>query len=94
MNCKMGGTLWSIKIPFDNVMICGIDSYHEIGGRDNSVSALVASLNNAYSRWFSSAVPQGKKDELFHGLVDSFCKALAAYKNVNGILPKQVIIYR
>lgn len=38
MNCKLGGTLWSIKIPFNNVMICGVDTYHEAGNRGNSVA--------------------------------------------------------
>lgn len=38
MNCKLGGTLWSIKIPFNNVMICGVDTFHEAGNRGNSVA--------------------------------------------------------
>lgn len=94
MNCKMGGTLWSIKIPFDNVMICGIDSYHEPGGRGNSVSAFVASLNKSYTRWYSNAVMQNKKDELLHGLVDSFRKALEVYESMNQKYPEKVIIFR
>lgn len=94
MNCKMGGTLWSIKIPFENVMICGIDSYHEPGGRGNSVSGFVASLNSSYSRWYSNAVMQNRKDELLHGLVESFQKALEAYKTTNHQYPNKVIIFR
>lgn len=94
MNCKMGGTLWTIDIPFDNVMICGIDSYHEVGGKGNSVSAFVASLNKTYTRWYSKAVLQSKKEELMHGLVDSFQKSLTAYKAMNNRLPNRIIIYR
>lgn len=90
----MGGTLWSIKIPFVKVMICGIDTYHEVGGRGNSVSAFVASLNATYTRWYSKAVLQSKKEELMHGLVDSFHKALTAYRNMNNSLPVRIIIYR
>lgn len=90
----MGGTLWSIKIPFDNVMICGIDTYQEAGGKGNAVSAFVASLNNTYTRWYSKAVIQTKKEELMSGLVDSFQKALTTYQNMNGKLPVRIIIYR
>jgi len=38
MNCKLGGSLWTVKIPFKNVMICGIDSYHDPSNRGNSVA--------------------------------------------------------
>lgn len=45
MNCKLGGTLWSVKIPFQNVMICGVDSYHDAGQKGNSVSgSLIVSV--------------------------------------------------
>lgn len=37
MTAKLGGELWSIRIPFKNVMIIGIDSYHETSNRGNSV---------------------------------------------------------
>lgn len=94
MNCKMGGTLWSIKIPFNNVMICGIDTYHEVGSRGNSVAAFVSSLNPTYTRWYSKAVLQSKSEELVHGLTESFLRSLEAYKNMNGSLPVRIIIYR
>lgn len=50
MNCKLGGSLWSIRIPFSNVMICGTDTYHNPNKDGKSVSALVASLNNSYTK--------------------------------------------
>lgn len=62
MNCKLGGSLWSIKIPFQNVMIIGIDSYHD--KKSGSVSAFVASLNDTYTHWYSKAVVQGRNEEL------------------------------
>eukprot|EP00057_Strongylocentrotus_purpuratus_P018254 XP_011672728.1 PREDICTED: piwi-like protein 1 [Strongylocentrotus purpuratus] len=30
MNCKMGGDLWRVEIPLSNLMIIGIDSYHDL----------------------------------------------------------------
>lgn len=94
MNCKMGGTLWTIKIPFDNVMICGIDTYHEAKSKSSSVSAFVASLNNSFTRWYSKAVIQTKNEEFVHGLVVSFQKSLEAYQQMNNKLPNRIIIYR
>lgn len=43
MNCKLGGSLWTIKIPFKNVMICGTDTYHNPNKQGQSVSAFVVS---------------------------------------------------
>lgn len=95
MNCKLGGTLWSIKIPFNNVMICGIDTYHDAGSKGNSVSAFVASLNGSYTRWYSRAIIQNKKEELLNGLCASLIAALQAYKAYNNdVLPVKIIIFR
>ncbi|KAH8270159.1 hypothetical protein KR018_004992 [Drosophila ironensis] len=94
MNCKMGGSLWTVKIPFKNVMICGIDSYHDPSNRSNSVSAFVASMDSSYTQWFSKAVIQTKGEEIVNGLTSSFECALKAYEKRNGCLPGSVIIYR
>lgn len=94
MNCKMGGTLWSIKIPLKNAMICGIDTYHDSIKKDDSVSAFVASLNATYTRWYSRANIQKQKEELINGLCASFVGALTQYKIFNNVLPDRIIIYR
>lgn len=94
MNCKMGGTLWSIKIPLNNVMICGIDTYHEAKQQSNSVSGFVASLNGCYTRWYSKSIIQNKKEELVNGLTAAMQQALAAYSNVNRCFPGKIIVYR
>lgn len=94
MNCKLGGTLWSIKIPFQNVMIAGIDTYHDPKQKSNSVSAFVASLNGEYTRWYSRACIQSKKEEFMNGLCASLEKSLRAYEKLNGVLPQKIIIFR
>ncbi|KMZ01324.1 protein argonaute-3 [Drosophila simulans] len=94
MNCKLGGSLWTVKIPFKNVMICGIDSYHDPSNRGNSVAAFVASVNSSYSEWYSKAVVQTKREEIVNGLSASFEIALNIYRKRNGKLPTNVIIYR
>ncbi|XP_058446425.1 protein argonaute-3 [Malaya genurostris] len=94
MNCKLGGTLWSIKIPFNNVMIAGIDTYHDPKQKSSSVSAFVASLNGEYTRWYSRACIQNKKEEFMNGLCASLEKSLKAYQKLNCVLPAKIIIFR
>lgn len=95
MNCKLGGTLWSIKIPFKNVMIIGLDAYHEkSGGKVGAVVGLVASINSEYTKWFSRAMIQGKNEELANSLQIATTQALDTYQKVNNELPSRIIIYR
>ena len=94
MNCKMGGTLWSIKIPFQKVMICGIDTYHEVNQKGNAVTGFIASLNGSYTRWYNKATIQKKKEEIGIGLTASLGLALAAYFNFNNYYPERIIVYR
>lgn len=92
INCKLGGSLWSIKIPLKEIMIVGIDSYHD--KKTGSVSAFVASTNDTFTSWYSKAVVQNRNEELVHGLVVSLEHALKAYKKLNNCLPKKIIIFR
>lgn len=94
MNCKLGGSLWTIRIPFKMVMICGMDTYHNPCKQANSVAAFVASLNNTYTKWYSKATIQSSSEELSHGLVVSMENALTAFKKHNGQLPQRIIMYR
>lgn len=93
INCKLGGTLWSVRMPFRNWMIIGIDVYHSAkGSKTDSICAMVASLNESISRWFSLAVPQrGELSEYFKVL---FSKALENYKRINGCYPIKIVIFR
>lgn len=92
MNCKLGGTLWAVKIPLRNTMICGIDTYHEIKG--NSVSGFVASINSVFTRWYSKAVIQNKKEELVNAITSSLKLALTSYEQNNKQFPDRIIIFR
>lgn len=93
MNCKLGGSLWTIRIPFKNVMICGTDTYHSpIKG--NSVAAFVASLNSVYTKWYSKATIQSNREEFSHGIAVSMENALISYKKHNDNLPERIILYR
>lgn len=86
--------MWSVNIPLKNVMICGIDTYHDANKKQNSVSAFIASLNATFTQWFSRATIQSQKEELLNGLCQSLVAALTAYKKVNGVFPDKIIVFR
>ncbi|KAL1501830.1 hypothetical protein ABEB36_007083 [Hypothenemus hampei] len=90
INCKLGGSLWTVKFPFQGWMICGIDVYH--GGPNASVCGFVSSLNESVTRWYSTAHFQTK--ELGDFYKAAFTKSLERYKNENGSFPAKIIIIR
>uniref|UniRef100_A0A8C5BZH4 Piwi like RNA-mediated silencing 1 n=1 Tax=Gadus morhua TaxID=8049 RepID=A0A8C5BZH4_GADMO len=94
MACKMGGELWSVEIPLKQLMIVGIDCYHDIVAGRRSIGALVASLNHGMSRWFSRCVLQDKGQEIMDGLKMAIVGALKEYLKFNGVLPSRIIVYR
>ncbi|XP_050076916.1 protein argonaute-3 [Anopheles maculipalpis] len=94
MNCKLGGTLWSVNIPLKDTMICGIDTYHETRKRNNSVSAFVGSLDASFTHWYSRVTIQEHKEELLNGLCVSLEKTLQVYRRRNCTLPQKIIIFR
>ncbi|XP_065820218.1 piwi-like protein 1 [Labrus bergylta] len=94
MACKMGGELWSVEIPLKQLMIVGIDCYHDISAGKRSIGALVASLNNSMSRWYSKCVLQHKGQEIMDGLKMALSGALKDYLKFNNCLPSRIIVYR
>uniref|UniRef100_A0AAG5D8I8 Uncharacterized protein n=1 Tax=Anopheles atroparvus TaxID=41427 RepID=A0AAG5D8I8_ANOAO len=94
MNCKLGGTLWSVNIPLNDTMICGIDTYHETKRQSSSVAAFVGSLDPSFTHWYSRATIQSCKEEFMNGLCVSFEHMLRAYRRRNCQLPSRVIIFR
>nr|AUZ94235.1 piwi [Recilia dorsalis] len=94
INCKLGGALWGVKIPFANAMICGIDSYHDSKTRSKSVAGFVASMNKQVTRWHSQVFIQSSDREMVDGLRVALSKALNNYYEINNQHPDTVIIYR
>ncbi|KAF3696050.1 Piwi-like protein 1 [Channa argus] len=94
MACKMGGELWSVEIPLKQLMIVGIDCYHDTASGKRSIGALVASLNQTMSRWFSKCVLQHKGQEIMDGLKMALRAALKDYQKFNNCLPSRIIVYR
>lgn len=94
MNIKLGGQAWSTDIPLNNLMICGVDTYHDSQVKGRSVAALVCSLNKQATRYFSKVTFQHNHGELCHGLNVGMTAALKKYHEVNGALPDRIIVYR
>ncbi|XP_030626880.1 piwi-like protein 1 [Chanos chanos] len=94
MNCKMGGELWSVDIPLKQLMIVGIDCYHDTTAGKRSIGALVSSLNQSMSRWFSRCVLQDRGQEVIDGLKLALQDALKAYLKHNRCFPSRIIVYR
>ena len=68
MNCKLGGEIWKLHIPMANVMICGIDTYHDSAKKKGSVCAFIATSNPTKTRFFSRASLQETHQELSNNL--------------------------
>nr|XP_020446024.1 LOW QUALITY PROTEIN: piwi-like protein 1 [Monopterus albus] len=94
MACKMGGELWSVEIPLKQLMVVGIDCYHDTAAGKRSIGALVASLNQTMTRWFSKCVLQRKGQEIMDGLRMALSAALKDYHKFNSCLPSRIIVYR
>uniref|UniRef100_A0A8C4TBM8 Piwi-like RNA-mediated gene silencing 1 n=1 Tax=Erpetoichthys calabaricus TaxID=27687 RepID=A0A8C4TBM8_ERPCA len=94
MNCKMGGELWSVEIPLKQLMIVGIDCYHDTTAGRRSIAGLVASLNQGMTRWFSKCTIQRPGQEIIDGLKYSLQVALKAWFRHNNCLPSRIIVYR
>uniref|UniRef100_A0A8V0ZVE7 Piwi-like protein 1 n=1 Tax=Gallus gallus TaxID=9031 RepID=A0A8V0ZVE7_CHICK len=94
MNCKMGGELWSVEIPLKQLMIVGIDCYHDTLSGKQSIAGFVASLNEKMTRWFSRCVVQSRGQEIVDGLKACLQTALREWFKWNKYLPSRIIVYR
>ena len=50
MSCKLGGQPWAVQIPLPKMMVVGYDTYHDTVDKKKSVGALVATLNDSFTR--------------------------------------------
>ncbi|CAH0747836.1 unnamed protein product [Bemisia tabaci] len=92
MICKKGGAPWGVHIPVKDMMVVGYDVYHERGQK--SQGALVATLNDSYSKYFSTVSTHEEGRELSHDLSFRLNLALEAYLKERKKIPKILLIYR
>ncbi|KAK1342439.1 hypothetical protein QTO34_015204 [Cnephaeus nilssonii] len=68
INCKLGGELWGVDIPLKQLMVVGMDVYHDPGKGMRSVVGFVASINLTLTKWYSRVVFQMPHQEIVDSL--------------------------
>ncbi|KAM7305375.1 putative Cniwi protein, partial [Ixodes scapularis] len=94
INCKLGGELWKVEIPMHNVMVIGIDVYHDITRGRQSVMGFVASMNQSLTRWFSKCAFQEPGKELVNCIKIAMLEAIVKYYEVNHKHPDRIFVFR
>ncbi|XP_066986204.1 piwi-like protein Siwi isoform X2 [Macrobrachium rosenbergii] len=94
INCKLGGEIWNVQIPFQNTMVVGYDAYHDSTRRGSSWGAVVASFNKNLTRYYGQVSRHINHEELTSNFCTNIQNALYHYSKVNGTLPERVIVYR
>ena len=96
MNCKLGGQLWGCQLSdkFGQVMVLGVDVFHDPSRKGSSIAGVVSSLNQAMSSWFSQTAFQTPGQELVDCLKVAFVESLKKFYEVNHIWPDKIIVFR
>ncbi|KAK2155427.1 hypothetical protein NP493_2079g00007 [Ridgeia piscesae] len=94
LNCKLGGDVWCVEIPLKNLMVVGIDCYHDSAKKGRSIGAFIASMNSKLTRYYSRCTFQHTMQELMDGLKVCMQASLKKYNEINGCLPERIVIYR
>ncbi|KAF3427934.1 hypothetical protein E2986_02003 [Frieseomelitta varia] len=94
INCKLGGAPWSIDLVSKNMMVIGFDVCHDPVDKSNDFGAMVASLNENLSRFFTVVNPHTGGEELSTSFAKNVENALIAYRERNKVLPSYIVIYR
>lgn len=94
MNCKLGGSPWSIDVPNIDLMVVGFDVCHDTSNKARDYGALVASLNRGLTRYYSVASAHSVGQELSNKFATHLDSALKAYRRVNLKFPSFIVFYR
>lgn len=94
MNAKLCGEPWAVKIPAKKMMVLGFDVYHCPDRKGDSVGALVATINQNCTKYFSTTTFHKDKTELSVNLQKDVIKSLDAYLVVNKELPTKIVLFR
>ncbi|XP_049625397.1 piwi-like protein 2 [Suncus etruscus] len=94
INCKLGGELWGVDIPLKQLMVIGMDVYHDPSRGMRSVLGFVASINLTLTKWYSRVVFQMPHQEIVDSLKLCLVGALKKFYEVNHCLPEKIVVYR
>nr|XP_033336473.1 piwi-like protein Siwi [Megalopta genalis] len=94
MTCKLGGAPWSVELPPINLMIVGFDVCHDPNDKSRDYGAMVATLDNSLTRYFSAVSAHTSGEELSNEFSINLTRALHCYRQTNKCLPSHIVIYR
>ncbi|XP_077281671.1 piwi-like protein Siwi [Temnothorax americanus] len=94
MNCKLGGAPWSIDNPLKGLMTIGFDICHDSNTKGRDYLAMVATVDQKLTKYFSSVTLYNSSEDLADQLCVSVRKAVMAYRSYNRALPMYIVIYR
>jgi aubergine len=94
MNCKLGGTLWSVHIPYKKLMVVGLDVYHSTAAGVKSIAGFISSYDADITRWYSRVCIQRSGQEIIDSARQCLIEALKLYYKFNGDYPGRIVIYR
>ncbi|VVC33819.1 Hypothetical protein CINCED_3A001948 [Cinara cedri] len=94
INCKLGGAPWKVAIPLAKHMILGFDVCHDKQKKNISYGALVATMNDSQTSFYSCVERHESGQELSAFFGATITKAMLKYKELNGCFPLGIIVYR
>ncbi|XP_050489341.1 piwi-like protein Siwi isoform X1 [Bombus huntii] len=94
MNCKLGGSPWSIELPDIDLMVVGFDVCHDTSNKTRDYGAMVASLDKGLTRYYSVTSAHNVGQELSNKFATNLDSALKAYRRTNCKFPSFIVFYR
>ncbi|CAH2005609.1 unnamed protein product [Acanthoscelides obtectus] len=94
LNCKVGGSPWTVGIPLSNIMIVGYDVCRDTVNKKKSFAGMVASLNKQITRYFNFTSEHEHEEELSDNFASFLVIACHKFKEINGRHPERILIYR
>ncbi|XP_055323225.1 protein aubergine-like [Sitodiplosis mosellana] len=95
MCAKLGGAPWGAKIPLAGVMTIGFDVSKDSQNKNMSYGCLVATMDlKSDFSFFATVSTYSSSETLSNEFSLSVRKAIVAFREKYGALPKKIIIYR
>lgn len=90
-----GGAPWGVKIPLAGVMTIGFDVSKDSQNKNNSYGCLVATMDlKSDFSFFATVSTYSSSEKLSNEFGLAVRKAIVAFREKYGALPKKLIIYR
>ncbi|KAL5239075.1 hypothetical protein ACI65C_006486 [Semiaphis heraclei] len=87
-------TVFTYNNIFQGMMIVGFDVCHDSQRKNISFGALVSTMDDSHTSYFSCVEPHENGEELSVHFATGITKALAKYRSKNGALPTSIVVYR